>query len=56
MENELKNGKVVKAIGTIVDVRFLDSYLPDLLTALTFLTPERSSARTANIKRFSARS
>ncbi len=34
MENELKNGKVVKAIGTIVDVRFLDSYLPDLLTAL----------------------
>ena len=34
MENKLKNGKVVKAIGTIVDVRFLDSYLPDLLTAL----------------------
>ncbi len=34
MEKQLKNGKVVKAIGTIVDVRFLDSYLPDLLTAL----------------------
>ena len=34
MEKKLKTGKIVKAIGTIVDVRFLDSNLPDLLTAL----------------------
>ncbi|MBP5694868.1 MAG: F0F1 ATP synthase subunit beta [Bacilli bacterium] len=34
MEKQLKTGKIVKAIGTIVDVRFLDSSLPDLLTAL----------------------
>ena len=34
MENNIQNGKVVQVIGPVVDVRFEEGYLPELLGAL----------------------
>ena len=35
LNKEAEKGVLVQAVGPIIDVRFLDGYLPPILTALT---------------------
>ena len=35
LNKEAEKGVLVRAVGPIIDVRFLDGYLPPILTALT---------------------
>ena len=42
-ESRLNKGKIVQAVGPIVDVEFKDQHLPELLTALVISLPNNSS-------------
>ena len=42
-EKQLVKGKIVQAVGPIVDVEFKDQHLPELLTALVIKLPDGNS-------------
>ena len=42
-EKHLNKGKIVQAVGPIVDVEFVDQHLPELLTALVIKLPNGNS-------------
>ena len=39
-KNPLKDGVIVQAVGPVVDVRFEDAHLPEILTALLIPLPD----------------
>lgn len=42
-------GEVVEAVGPVIDVRFADKHLPNLLTALKVLFPEKKNTLTIEV-------